>query len=64
MKGVPEGELNKIFEMIEKNPDFFKQMAESIQAKMKLGMSQEEAAKAVIQEGGEDMKRVIGSLGK
>lgn len=64
MKGVPEGELNKIFEMIEKNPDFFKQMAESIQAKMKTGMSQEDAAKAVMAEGGEDMKKVMGSLGK
>ncbi len=48
MKGVPEAEINKIFEMIEKNPDYFKQMAEQIQAKMKQGMSQEEAAKAVM----------------
>jgi preprotein translocase subunit SecA len=43
-----EAEINKIFEMIEKNPDYFKQMAEQIQAKMKQGMSQEEAAKAVM----------------
>lgn len=64
LKDVPENELNKIFEMIEKNPDFFKQMAESIQAKMKTGMSQEEAAKAVMTEGGEDMKKVLGSLVK
>jgi phospholipid N-methyltransferase len=64
MKGVPEAELNKIFEMIEKNPDFFKQMAESIQAKMKTGMSQEDAAKAVMAEGGDDFKKVMSTLGK
>lgn len=64
MKGVPEAELNKIFEIIEKNPDFFKQMAESIQAKMKTGMSQEDAAKAVMAEGGDDFKKVMGSMGK
>ena len=64
LKDVPQGELDKIFQMIEKNPDFFKQMAESIQAKMKTGMTQEEATKAVMQEGGEDMKKVLGSLGK
>lgn len=64
LKDVPESELNKIFEMIEKNPAFFQQMATSIQAKMKMGMSQEEAAKAVMAEGGEDMKKVLGSLQK
>lgn len=64
LKDVPQAELDKIFEMIEKNPDFFKQMAELIQAKMKTGMSQEEAAKAVMAEGGEDMKKVMGGLSK
>lgn len=64
LKDVPQTELDKIFEMIERNPDFFKQMAESIQAKMKLGMSQEEAAKAVMKEGGDEMKKVMGSMGK
>lgn len=62
LKNVPQAELDKIFEMIEKNPAFFQQMAESIQAKMKTGMSQEEAAKAVMQESGEDMKKVMGGL--
>lgn len=62
MKDVPEAELEKIFVIIEKNPDFFKQMAMSIQDKMKSGMSQEEAAKAVMAEGGEDMKKVMGSF--
>ena len=62
MKDVPQAELDKIFEMIEKNPDFFKQMAESIQAKMKMGMSQEDAAKAFMNESGDDMKKVMGGM--
>ncbi len=60
MKDVPQAELDKIFEMIERNPDFFKQMAGSIQEKMKLGMSQQEAAKAVMNENEEDMREVLG----
>ncbi len=62
LKDVPQSELDKIFDMIEKNPAFFQQMATSIQAKMKTGMSQQEAAKAVMEEGGEDMRKVMGSL--
>lgn len=64
LKDVPQTELDKIFAMIEQNPAFFQQMAESIQTKMKSGMSQEEAAKVVMQEGGEDMKKVMGGLEK
>lgn len=64
LKDVPQAELDKIFEMIEKNPDFFKNMANSIQEKMKTGMSQEEAAKAVMQESGDDMKKVFGNVGR
>ena len=61
LKGkVPEAEMDKMLEMIEKNPDFFKQLAGSIQEKMKQGMTQEEAAKAVMTEQGEDVKKAFG----
>ena len=61
LKGkVPEAEMDKMLEMIEKNPDFFKQLAGSIQEKMKLGMNQEEAAKAVMAEQGEEVKKAFG----
>ena len=62
LKDVPPAQLEKMFEIIEKNPDYFKQMAESIQAKMKQGMSQEEAAKATMEEGGDEMKKIMSSL--
>lgn len=61
LKGkVPEVEMDKMIEMIEKNPDYFKQMAISIQEKMKAGMSQEEAAMAVMKQDGEELKRMMG----
>ncbi|MBP6858431.1 MAG: hypothetical protein KBC33_01205 [Candidatus Pacebacteria bacterium] len=61
LKGkIPEGEMDKMIDMIEKNPDFFKQMAASIQEKMKSGMSQEEAAMAVMQQDGDQLKKMMG----
>ncbi len=59
LKDVPQDQLEKIFDMIEKNPDFFKQMAEKIQEKTKTGMSKEAAAKAVMEEGGEEMRNAM-----
>ncbi len=60
LKGkIPESEMDSMIEMIEKNPDFFKQMAESIQEKMKMGMSQEEAAMAVMQKDGDKLKQLM-----
>ncbi|MEK7641593.1 MAG: hypothetical protein AAB365_01205 [Patescibacteria group bacterium] len=61
LKGkVPDAEMDKMIEMIEKNPDYFKQMAESIQEKMKAGMSQEEAAMAIMQQDGDQIKKMMG----
>ena len=61
LKGkVPEAEMDKMIEMIEKNPDYFKQMALSIQEKMKAGMSQEEAAMAVMKQDGETLRSMLG----
>lgn len=61
LKGkVPEADMDKMLEAIEKNPDFFTQMAASIQEKMKAGMSQEEAAMAVMQQDGEQIKSMLG----
>jgi hypothetical protein len=61
LKGkVPEAEMDKMLEMIEQNPDFFKQMASTIEQKMKQGMSQEDAARAVMAQDGEQLKRMLG----
>ena len=59
MKGMPEAEIEKIFTIIEKNPDFFKKMAESVQAKMKQGMSQEDAAKKFAEENKVELENIL-----
>lgn len=61
LKGkVPEEQIDQMLAMVEKNPDYFKEMAAKIQDKMKQGMSQEEAAMEVAREDGEKLKQMIG----
>ncbi|MDQ2933075.1 MAG: hypothetical protein M3Q80_01705 [bacterium] len=60
LKGMPEAEIEKLFEMIEKNPDFFQKMAGQIQEKMKQGMTQEQAAKSIMESEGDEIKKVLG----
>lgn len=43
LAGVPEAEQEKIFAMIEKNPDMFKKLFEEVQEKVKGGMDQKQA---------------------
>jgi hypothetical protein len=58
--GVPESEMNKLLEMVEKNPDFFKEIAVAAQEKMKSGLSQQDAVMAVLQDKQEELKKVMG----
>lgn len=60
MKGVPEAEQEKIFAMIEKNPDFFMKIAEETQEKVKGGMSQQDAMMMVMKNHQEELKAVMG----
>ena len=60
MKGVPEAEQEKLFAMIEKNPDFFMKIGTEIQEKTKGGMSQQEAMMAVMKAHETDLKEVMG----
>ncbi|MHB1316682.1 MAG: hypothetical protein ACYCZW_02385 [Minisyncoccota bacterium] len=49
MKGVPQAEQDKIFDMIEKNPDFFQKIGVEVQEKMqKEGKDQMVAAMEVM----------------
>jgi phospholipid N-methyltransferase len=48
--GVPEADMNRLLGAIERNPDFFKTLAEKVQQKMSVGMNQEEAVMAVLGE--------------
>ncbi len=60
MKGVPEADVDKFLAMVEKNPDFFKKIAEEAQVKMKAGMGQQEAVMAVLSDKQEELKEVVG----
>lgn len=60
LKGVPQAELDKIFALIEKNPDFFKKLAVSVQEKTKSGMSQQDAMKEIMEEEGDKIKELVG----
>ncbi len=60
LKGVPESEQNRIIGLIEKNPDFFKKIAEETQEKVKGGMSQQDAVSNVMQKHQEEFKKVMG----
>jgi len=48
MKGVPEGEIDKMIAMIEKNPDFFQNIAKEVDIEVKKGKSQEAATMEVM----------------
>ncbi|MES3005490.1 MAG: hypothetical protein V4664_00935 [Patescibacteria group bacterium] len=60
MKGVPEAEQEKIFSMIEKNPDFFQDIATQIQEKIKNGKSQMDATMEVMKLNEQKMREVMG----
>ncbi len=48
MKDVPQAEQDKIFAMVEKNPDFFQKIAVEVQEEMKKGKDQMSATMEVV----------------
>ena len=60
MKGVPEADIEKFIAMVEKNPDFFKQVAEEAQKKIATGMGQQEAVMAVLADKQTELAQVMG----
>ena len=59
MKGVPQAEQDKIFNMIEKNPDFFQKIGIKIQAEMKNGKDQMTATQVVVKKYETEFKGLI-----
>lgn len=60
MKGVPESEQQKVFEAIEKNPDFFMDIAKQIEEKMKSGKSQMDASIEVMRTHEAKLREIMG----
>ena len=59
MKGVPDADIDKFIAMVEKNPEFFKQVAEEAQVKIKAGMGQQEAVMVVLQSKQEALQKIV-----
>ncbi len=59
MKGVPQAEQDKIFNMIEKNPDFFQKIGLEVQEEMKKGKSQMDATMLVVKRYESDLKGLM-----
>lgn len=49
MKGVPKEEQEKVFKMMEKDPELFQKIALEVQAEIKKGKSEMEAGMEVMQ---------------
>jgi hypothetical protein len=59
LKGIPKDQQDKIIDMILKNPELFKKIAEEIQVKVKSGMDQAQAAMSVMEGYKEQMKDLL-----
>lgn len=59
MQGVPEEQQEKIFTAIEKNPELFQKIAAEVQAKVKGGQGEMEAAKEVMKKYQSELKGLM-----
>ena len=58
-QGVPEAQIDMVINMMEKNPDLFKKIAEEIQAKIKGGMGQQEASLEIMKKYEDELKKLV-----
>ena len=59
MKDVPQADQDKIFALLEKNPELFKKIAEEAQEKTKSGMNQMDAVMAVLKNHESELKEIM-----
>jgi len=59
MKGVPESEQERIFSILEKNPEFFQKIAIEVQEKTKNGKPQQEAVMEVLGKYQDELKKIM-----
>jgi gas vesicle protein len=59
LKNVPKDQQEKIMELIDKNPDFFKQMAEKVKKKIDAGQPQMSAMMEVMQENKTELQDIM-----
>lgn len=59
LKGVPEAEQDKLIALIEQNPDFFKNIAEEVDAKVKSGRDQQAAIMEVMRQHQGELQKLM-----
>ncbi|TSC70767.1 MAG: hypothetical protein CEO12_143 [Parcubacteria group bacterium Gr01-1014_46] len=59
MKGVPQAEQEKIFSMLEKNPQLFEKIGLEVQEEMKKGLDQMTATMNVVKKYESDLKSLM-----
>lgn len=59
MKGVPAADQERIFNALDKNPEFFQKIAEEVQVKMKSGKGQQEAVMEVLGKYQDELKKIM-----
>jgi len=59
MKDVPKEQREQVFGMIEKNPDFFENVAKEIQDEITKGKDQMTATMKVMQKHQEELKKLV-----
>lgn len=60
LKNVPEDQIDMIIAVVEKNPQFFKKIADEIQAKVKAGMNEQQAAQSVLEANKAEIMTIMG----
>jgi len=59
LKGMPEAERDKMVELIEKNPEFFKKIGEEVQKRVKAGQSEMAATMVVMREHQAELQKLM-----
>ncbi len=59
LKGMPESEIDRIVELVGKNPEIFKKIGDQIQAKVKAGRSQQAATMEVMRANQAELQKIL-----
>jgi len=58
-QGVPESQIDMFINMMEKNPELFKKIAEEVKIKMDAGASQQNASMEVMKKYEQELKELM-----
>lgn len=58
-QGVPEAQIDMFLNMMQKNPELFKKIAQEIKEKMDAGMDQQSASMEIMQKYQDELKKLV-----